>query len=274
MAVQQGRGTAIVVSAVDPGSQAAAAGVRVGQQLLEVSDPIRYADTWQLNERASLRYVRECIRMRRDAVMQLVLTGQPIPEWQQAVAAARAAALDAQQPQQEQAADASTGSQDGDDLLSAIVNAAVSGTSSDESDSEAEAAGRPLTMADKLEQRYQQQQVEAAAEARLVQQQMTALQQRQARRRERLEVVSPAVPHHWHCVWVLLCVCCLSTTFPGLDTVPSVLLLPPLLQDDQRNDSKFFAFVAMFFMLPPLIILGVAFGTGYLDSLDPYASMR
>jgi hypothetical protein len=53
-----------------------------------------------------------------------------------------------------------------------------------------------------------------------------------------------------------------------------VLLLPPLLQDDQRNDSKFFAFVAMFFVLPPLIILGVAFGTGYLDSLDPYASMR
>jgi hypothetical protein len=197
---------------VDPGSQAAAAGVRVGQQLLEVSDPIRFADTWQLNERASLRYVRECIRMRRDAVMQLVLTGQPIPEWQEAVAAARAAALEAQQPQQEQlAADAITASQDGDDLLSAIVNAAVAGTtSSDESDSEAEAAGRPLTMADKLEQQYQQQQVEAAAEARLVQQQMTALQQRQARRRERLEVVSLSAQPTRSCRECLLTVHCVA----------------------------------------------------------------
>ena len=225
MAVQQGRGTAIVVSAVDPGSQAAAAGVRVGQQLLEVSDPIRYADTWPLNERASLRYVRECIRMRRDAVMQLVLTRQPIPEWQQAVAAARAAA--AAEAQQEQAPDASTGSQDdGDNLLSAIVSAAAAGTSTDEGDSEAAAAaaaGRPLTMAEKLEQQYQQQQVEAAAEARLAQQQMTALQQRQARRRERLEVVSQPQPATIRCVFLAACLLLPPSPTPGIDTLPAAL---------------------------------------------------
>lgn len=47
--VLQGRGAAIVVSAVQPGSAASSAGVRCGQQLLAVSDPVRRTEMWELN---------------------------------------------------------------------------------------------------------------------------------------------------------------------------------------------------------------------------------
>jgi len=55
MGVRQGRGAGILVSAVEPGSAAAAAGVRPGQQLLAVSDPVRRTEMWELNPQASLR---------------------------------------------------------------------------------------------------------------------------------------------------------------------------------------------------------------------------
>lgn len=83
--VSVGRGTAIVVAAVAAGSSAEAAGVHPGQQLLALSDPIRADETWKLNERASLRYVRDAVRMRRADYLVLELSVEPLREWEEAV---------------------------------------------------------------------------------------------------------------------------------------------------------------------------------------------
>jgi hypothetical protein len=40
-----------------------------------------------------------------------------------------------------------------------------------------------------------------------------------------------------------------------------------LFTNMQRNDSRFLLILAGSFLLPALIILGVAYSTGYLDSL-------
>ncbi|KAI3436164.1 hypothetical protein D9Q98_002221 [Chlorella vulgaris] len=235
--LRQGSGYAIVIAAVKVGSQAAAAGVRPGQALLEISDPIRPREMWKLDESSSLQYVREALRMRVPQTTTLLLSAQPIPEWGQAVAAARAAAVQAAQPVvdeqvlQEEAAVSSTPAvpqEEEGDLLTNIALAVSSGESFDDASEQASAgngaAGGQLTVAEKLEQRYQQQQEEGAAAAAATQQ-PTAQEKRQQRRKEYFD------------------------------------------QDTKRNDGPFFASVALLFILPPAIILIAAFATGYLDQL-------
>lgn len=75
--VAAGRGRAILVAACAAGSEAEVAGVRVGQQLLALSDPIRQDEVWSLNERVSLRYVRDALRMRRCDTLALELSLEP-----------------------------------------------------------------------------------------------------------------------------------------------------------------------------------------------------
>lgn len=210
MGVRQGSGAAIVVAAVEPGSAAAAAGVRPGQQLLAVSDPIRRGEFWQINGQSSLRYVRQAIAMRVADTIALQLTAQPIREWRRAVEASRAAqraAASALTPQPQLAADQP---QD-DDLLSNIVRASIdsslgsldsfdsgdasasSGTGSVDGDGPAlTAAGRAaavkLTVAEKLEQRY----IEGQAAADALAAQESDLERRKRRRKEYFEQV-------WRC---------------------------------------------------------------------------
>lgn len=221
--VVQGRGAAIVVSAVAPGSAAAAAGVRVGQQLLAVSDPVRRTEMWDLNAQASLRYVRQAIRMRVSESIELKLSAAPIPEWQQVVTARRAAATAAAAPpaaQQQQPDDAaaSGASMDsaGDDLLSAIVQEAEalrSGSSFDAADSAARsaataptsAAAGALTVADRLAAKYAAEQAGEAGEAPQRERALTDLERRQRRRKEYFEQA--------RCSW-LRCVGCRLLVVP------------------------------------------------------------
>lgn len=63
-------GNAILVYEVAPGSAAAKAGVRPGQQLLAISDPIREREVWDLNGLASLK-------VRSASVMISSHTAQP-----------------------------------------------------------------------------------------------------------------------------------------------------------------------------------------------------
>ncbi len=67
-------GADIVLCEVIPDSAAAIAGLRVGQKLLAISDPVRQNEMWQLNDRASFRFVRDAFRMRRWPVIELVVT--------------------------------------------------------------------------------------------------------------------------------------------------------------------------------------------------------
>ncbi len=69
----------------------AQAGVRPGQQVLEISDPVRFNEVWTLNGLTSLKYVRQAIEGRAGETMNFCVTVEPVPEWRQAVAAARAA---------------------------------------------------------------------------------------------------------------------------------------------------------------------------------------
>ena len=202
--LRAGPGYAIVIASVAPGSEAASAGVRPGQQLLQVSDPIRPNEVWQLNESSSLRHVRQAVRMRVPDTITLLLSREPIPEWAQHVVAARAAAAaereqtqdpgrQQQQQQGEAAAAGDSSAEAADDLLSAIVQAASSGESMDSGDEGgASAGGRGgLTVAEKLEAQYRQQQEAegGAPEAAQAWQALTALEKRQKRRKEYFEQV-------------------------------------------------------------------------------------
>lgn len=220
MGLRQGRGTVIVIASVEPGSAAAAAGVKPGQQLLTVSDPIRREEDWQINGQSSLRYVRQAIRMRVADTISLTLTAQPIPEWRQAAEEARAAERAAADAQTQQAAAQQAEAEqqqapEPDDLLSNIVRASMDASGSfDEaslgggSGSGGDAQGVPgvltpagaelqrrLTVAEKLEAQYQQQQAEAAAgggaSGAPTQRQLTDLERRKKRREEYFDQACP-----------------------------------------------------------------------------------
>ena len=220
-ALRQGRGIAIVVQAVEPGSAAAAAGVRPGQQLLSVSDPVRREEHWALNGQSSLRYVRQAIAMRVADTIDLTLSPEPLADWRRAIEATRAAeraAADAleQQAAALQADEAEQQRQpEPDDLLSNIVKASMDASASfDEaasngngSSSGSASAGltpagaelqRRLTVAEKLEAEYQRQQAEASASGGSMDggptpRQLTDLERRRQRRKEYFEQVRPGL---------------------------------------------------------------------------------
>ena len=56
------------------------AGVLRGQRLYEISDPIRADEMWVLNDRPSLRFVRDAFSMRRSPTIDLVLSRMPEAE--------------------------------------------------------------------------------------------------------------------------------------------------------------------------------------------------
>ncbi len=51
--------------------------MRVGQRLVGISDPVRQDEVWQLQDRPSLRYVRDVLRMRAPASITLLLCDAP-----------------------------------------------------------------------------------------------------------------------------------------------------------------------------------------------------
>ncbi|KAI8467794.1 MAG: hypothetical protein J3K34DRAFT_429268 [Monoraphidium minutum] len=59
-----GFGQAIVTVDVAAGSEAEEAGVRAGLRLTAISDPIRRNEVWKLQDRPSLKNIRELLRMR------------------------------------------------------------------------------------------------------------------------------------------------------------------------------------------------------------------
>mmetsp|Transcript_1790 Transcript_1790/g.5212 ORF Transcript_1790/g.5212 Transcript_1790/m.5212 type:complete len:226 (+) Transcript_1790:764-1441(+) len=70
--ILEGRGRAIIVTSVAPGSEAEEMGIEPGSKLVAISDPVRSGDLWELNERASLRFVRDSLQMRINGRITLV----------------------------------------------------------------------------------------------------------------------------------------------------------------------------------------------------------
>lgn len=83
-------GNIILIQDVTPGSATAAAGVRPGQQLVAISDPIRATEVWELNQLASLKYVRQAVSGRAGETINVRVTEDTAPEWKQALAKATA----------------------------------------------------------------------------------------------------------------------------------------------------------------------------------------
>ena len=70
-----------------------------GQRLYEISDPIRADEMWVLNDRPSVRFVRDALTMRRAPTIDLVLSRMPEAEPVSPPAAlASAASPDAAEP--------------------------------------------------------------------------------------------------------------------------------------------------------------------------------
>lgn len=75
---RSGKDTAIIIDRLSGGVAASEAGVRPGQRLWSISDPIRANEMWQLNDRPSIRFVRDALLMRRMDSITLVLSRQPM----------------------------------------------------------------------------------------------------------------------------------------------------------------------------------------------------
>ena len=71
--LRAGRATVVAVSAVADESEAWAAGVRPGDQLTAISDPVRPSVLWELADSASLRFVRDALRLRVSPSIELQL---------------------------------------------------------------------------------------------------------------------------------------------------------------------------------------------------------
>lgn len=70
------RTSTILVSKVKPGSVAEQEGLKMGQRLLAISNPSQPEDLWTLNERPSLRYVLDAIRLTRNDSVTMEVSGK------------------------------------------------------------------------------------------------------------------------------------------------------------------------------------------------------
>eukprot|EP00887_Chlorella_sp_A99_P006478 scaffold3.g6478.t1 len=167
---RKGRGRAVVVDAVAAGSATEAAGVRPGLQVLEISDPIRLTERWPLDERVSLKFVRQALQMRRADTIDLVLA--PLGDTPADGAAQVAGVLEAEVTAAAVVPGAAGVSFD--DNTTADLLTAVTGSGQPPA---------PCTLGERLAAEYEKQQrAEEVA--------VTALERRIRRRKERLEAES------------------------------------------------------------------------------------
>lgn len=196
-----GYGQAIVVVEVAGGSEAEEVGVRPGLRLTAISDPIRRNEVWKLQDRPSLKNIRELLKMRSADTIQL-----EFEPWDGVMPA----------PGVERGNRISVTSSSGNSA-SASTSASVAGSALSSVDGAGGAAAADESIGERLAREY----AAASASGRTV----TAVQQRQQRRQERMEL------------------------------------------DAARDDRPFLLGVFALFVLPPLVILLVAWKSGYLDSL-------
>lgn len=204
-ALPEGKGQAVVVVEVEPGSAAAEAGIVRGQRLVGISDPVRDV-VWDLLDRPSMRFIRDTLRMRRMGNVQFLLKDYlnvSDPAW-----ASRTGLNSQDESQLGEAGQAGASMDDGSSLPGR------SGLDSLISDGEED---RPMTVGERMAAQYQAREQGAK--------QKTEVAKRMERRAAYMEL------------------------------------------EAQRDDRPLIAGLAVAFLGPALIILGVAAGTGYLDKL-------
>lgn len=229
--VKEGKGQAIEISAVRPGSGAEQAGVRVGHRVRALMDPVRSGEFMRLNDRPSLRFVLDVINMtlRSEVVMELdtsymvavadpTINLQPEPTTDPTTPSSTTTATIAEQLEARYTALVSDGSIKPQQIT---VIPLVRPPATPAALKSTDAAAEDGTIRVPLPSPDGGQGGRAAADPS----KMTDVQKRIQKRKEYLSVVS------------------------------------------ERNDAPFFAMLAAAFLLPAAVILGIAFSTGYLDQL-------
>ncbi|PNW71897.1 hypothetical protein CHLRE_16g668600v5 [Chlamydomonas reinhardtii] len=225
--VPDGRGQAVVVTEVAEGSRAEELGVTRGMKMNALSDPIRYGELWDLQDRPSLRFVVDTFKMRRNQPIDLQF--EPMMKQSEMDIifgpSGASSSSDDREPSEVNAQAAASGSpspspsgaasparvsldQTPDSPLGSVNSIdQLLGTVSDSEE----------TIGDKLALKYQEQQRIRVA--------VNQVQKRIDRRKEYMAI------------------------------------------DDQRDDTGLLLGLAAAFLIPPLIILIIAFASGYLDQI-------
>ncbi|GLC45288.1 hypothetical protein PLESTB_000716300 [Pleodorina starrii] len=228
--VPQGKGQAIVVTEVAEGSRAEELGVRRGQKLNALSDPMRYGTMWSLLERPSLRFVVDTFKMRRsspidlefeplmsaddmDAIFGSVGGASTGRQEEEAAAAGAEGSAAARAGAEASSSSSSNGAVDmsPDNALGSLSSIDQMLGSGSGSDAESETIGERLAAKHAAQQR-----------ARMA---VNQVQKRIDRRKAYMEI------------------------------------------DEQRDDTGLLLGLAAAFLVPPLVILTIAGFTGYLDRL-------
>jgi len=158
------RSSVILVSRVKAGSVAEQEGLKVGQQLLAISNPSQPEDLWNLNERPSLRFVTDAVRLSRSSTVTIEVTGGGVDT-------SRASASQSSEPRDESEASlmdnivAAAQSRDPEDrpssskssLLDSVEEVIVGGKD-----------GGPQTIASKLESAFKEEEDSASRERKQI----------------------------------------------------------------------------------------------------------
>jgi hypothetical protein len=157
----------IIIKSVTPGSQASKAGILPGSRLLAISDPIRdNGPLWTLNDRASIRFVRDALRLRTSGTITIVVTSDRVVELEKILPVGDASSSTSR----------SNNNEDG----SAVAAAAATSQSTSSSSSSVD---RPLTIGEKMELEWKEKETQ-------IQQQKSAYEKRVARRQGYFEEAS------------------------------------------------------------------------------------
>lgn len=152
----------IIIKSVTPGSQASKEGILPGSKLLAISDPIRdNGPLWTLNDRASIRFVRDALRLRTSSNVTIVVTSEVV-ELEKTLSVGSASSSSSS------STSSSCSSSDNDDDGSAAASTSQSTSSSLSID-------RPLTIGERMELEWREKEGQ-------IQQQKSAYEKRVARR--------------------------------------------------------------------------------------------
>jgi len=158
----------IFIKSVTPGSQASKAGILPGSRLLAISDPIRdNGPLWTLNDRASIRFVRDALRLRTSGTITIVVTSDREVELEKILPVGDASSSTSR----------SNNNEDG-----SAVAAAAAATSQSTSGSNL-SVDRSLTIGEKMELEWKGKEAQ-------IQQQKSAYEKRVARRQGYFEEAS------------------------------------------------------------------------------------
>ncbi|GIM03519.1 hypothetical protein Vretimale_8277 [Volvox reticuliferus] len=223
-----GKGQAVVVTEVAEGSAAEQLGVRRGQKLNALSDPMRYGTMWNLEDRPSLKFVVDTFKMRRSSPIDLEFEPMMSAEDMDAIFGSTAAAgtrngsgdgggEEGSAPASGSAAASGGDSGTGNRALDMSPDNALASFGSIDQMLGSGSDGESETIGERLAAKYAAQQ-----RARMT---VNEVQRRIDRRKAYMEI------------------------------------------DDQRDDTGLLLGLAAAFLLPALSILTIAYFTGYLDRL-------